>query len=65
MEIKIKYKDVMSDSDNDDILAIIDDSSNGITIFDGGGCATIDIDVLKRILLYYTKTLSPILESIK
>lgn len=65
MEIKIKYKDVMFDSENDDILAIIDESYNGITIFDGGECATIDIDVLKRILLYYTETLSPILKSIK
>jgi len=55
MEIKIKYKDVMFDSENNDILAIINESYNGITIFDGGECATIDIDVLKRILLWYTK----------
>lgn len=45
----------MFDSENDDILAIINESYNGITIFDGGECATIDIDVLKRILLWYTK----------
>ena len=55
MEIKIKYKDVMFDSENNDILAIINESHNGITIFDGGEYATIDIDVLKRILLWYTK----------